>query len=131
MLLPMSRHCSFCSLPAERILFDTALAVIIRDAYPVSEGHTLILPKRHVGSWFEANVHEQQAMLELLARAKKELDKELKPAGYNIGINDGVAAGQTEMHLHLHLIPRYKGDREDPRGGIRWVIPDKAPYWQD
>jgi len=70
------------------------------------------------------------AMLKLLDEAKTMLDREHKPDGYSIGINYGVAAGQTVMHLHMHLIPRYKGDRPDPRGGVRWVIPDKAAYWK-
>jgi diadenosine tetraphosphate (Ap4A) HIT family hydrolase len=68
-------------------------------------------------------------MLKLLDEVKAALDKELKPDGYNIGINGGAAAGQTVMHLHIHLIPRYAGDRADPRGGVRWIIPEKAAYW--
>lgn len=69
-------------------------------------------------------------MLDLLARAKTDLQEEFKPDGYNIGINDGPAAGQTVPHLHMHLIPRYKGDQEDSRGGVRWIIPEKAKYWE-
>lgn len=107
------------------------LAVVIRDAYPVSEGHTLIIPRRHVRSWFETNPGEQHAILELLAKARAQLDAEYHPAGYNIGINDGVAAGQTVPHLHIHLIPRYEGDHPEPRGGVRWVLPGKASYWRE
>ena len=104
-------------------------AVLIRDGYPVSPGHSLVIPKRHVSSFFDATEVEQSAMLALLDHAKAQLDAELKPDGFNIGINDGQAAGQTVPHLHLHLIPRYTGDQQDPRGGVRWVIPGKADYW--
>ena len=121
--------CLFCRIPREQILIDGPLAVAARDSYPVSKGHTLIIPRRHVASFFETTEEERQAMLKLLDEAKAALDKELKPDGYNIGINGGAAAGQTVMHLHIHLIPRYAGDRPDPRGGVRWIIPEKAAYW--
>lgn len=101
----------------------------MRDAYPISPGHTLIIPHRHVGSFFAIDVAERDALLALIEEAKRRLDKEFKPDGYNVGINDGAAAGQTVAHLHIHLIPRYAGDREDPRGGVRWIMPDKAKYW--
>ena len=102
---------------------------MIRDGFPITPGHTLIIPKRHIGSFFELETDERQDLLNLLVAAKKILQEEFKPNGYNIGINDGQAAGQTVPHLHIHLIPRYKGDLPDPRGGVRWVIPDKADYW--
>jgi diadenosine tetraphosphate (Ap4A) HIT family hydrolase len=121
--------CPFCHLPSERILLENELAFAFRDGYPVSEGHTLIVPRRHVASFFETSEQEQAAILDLLRRARAELDESLHPTGYNVGINDGTAAGQTVMHVHVHLIPRYAGDREDPRGGVRWVIPGKADYW--
>ena len=82
-----------------------------------------------MGSFGEVGLEEQSAMLAMLQRVKALLDEELRPDGYNIGINDGVAAGQTVMHVHMHVIPRYRGDRPDPRGGIRWIIPGKADYW--
>jgi diadenosine tetraphosphate (Ap4A) HIT family hydrolase len=85
--------------------------------------------KRHVVSFFDITGDERQAMLALLDSAKLDLDAAFHPDGYNVGINDGEAAGQTVPHLHLHLIPRYAGDREDPRGGVRWVLPQKAKYW--
>jgi diadenosine tetraphosphate (Ap4A) HIT family hydrolase len=103
--------------------------VVIRDAYPVSRGHTLIIPKRHVGSFFHLTDEERVALLALLSSAKGAVDAEFGPDGYNIGINDGAAAGQTIPHLHIHLIPRYSGDHSDPRGGVRWIFPDKADYW--
>lgn len=127
----MGHPCIFCHLEPARIILQCPLAVVVRDAYPVSTGHTLIIPRRHIKSWFEVNQHEQHALLEMLAKAKAGLDAELHPDGYNIGINDGAAAGQTVPHLHLHLIPRYAGDRPDPRGGVRWVIPDRAVYWRE
>ena len=126
----MTKPCPFCTLPPERIIDSNDLALVIRDGYPVSPGHTLIIPKRHIGSWFEITREEQSAMLDLLGRAKAVLGEEFKPDGYNIGINDGPTAGQTVPHLHTHLIPRYKGDLEDPRGGVRWIIPGKAKYWE-
>jgi diadenosine tetraphosphate (Ap4A) HIT family hydrolase len=123
-------NCPFCTLPLERIIDSNEFGVAIRDGFPVSPGHTLVIPKRHIGSWFEISNDEQRGLLDLLARAKTDLQEEFKPDGYNIGINDGPAAGQTVPHLHMHLIPRYKGDQEDPRGGVRWIIPEKAKYWE-
>ena len=122
-------NCPFCMLPAERILILADEALVIRDAFPVSPGHTLVIPRRHIGSFFELTDAERACMVELLAKAKAELDLSFQPDGFNIGINDGAAAGQTVPHLHLHLIPRYRGDAPDPRGGVRWVLPAKAKYW--
>ena len=113
----------------ERILAEARTAMLVLDAYPVSDGHALVIPKRHVASWFDATLDEQSDMLALLAQGKSKAQSEHAPDGYNIGINDGAAAGQTVPHLHLHLIPRYRGDSDDPRGGIRWVLPGKARYW--
>jgi len=121
--------CPFCALPAERILLLADEALVIRDAFPVSPGHTLVVPRRHIGSFFELTDAERACMVELLAQAKAELDLSFQPHGFNIGINEGAAAGQTVPHLHLHLIPRYRGDAPDPRGGVRWVLPAKAKYW--
>jgi diadenosine tetraphosphate (Ap4A) HIT family hydrolase len=125
----LSQPCPFCSLTADCVVRDSELAFAIRDAFPVSQGHTLIVPKRHVASFFEITEAERSDMMDLLAAARDDLDSQFHPAGYNIGINDGAAAGQTVAHLHIHLIPRYAGDRDDPRGGVRWVLPDKAAYW--
>lgn len=121
--------CPFCTLPADRIVASNELAVVIRDGFPISPGHTLIIPKRHHGSFFEATADERNSMLALLDQARREIATELSPDGFNIGINDGAAAGQTVGHLHIHVIPRYLGDLADPRGGVRWIIPDKADYW--
>jgi diadenosine tetraphosphate (Ap4A) HIT family hydrolase len=122
--------CPFCTLPASRTVAANEFAVVIRDAFPVSAGHTLVIPKRHFGSFFDATHEERTSMLALLDQARREIDIEFSPDGFNIGINDGVAAGQTVPHLHLHLIPRFLGDVDDARGGIRWVIPEKASYWR-
>lgn len=125
----MTGPCPFCALGAKRIVLANELAAVIRDAHPVSPGHTLIIPKRHVVSFFETSGEEREAMLALLDSAKRGLDEKFHPEGYNIGINDGKAAGQTVPHVHLHLIPRYAEDSEDPRGGVRWIFPQKAKYW--
>lgn len=125
-----SPECIFCAASHPNILLEHPLAVVRRDGYPVSKGHCLIIPRRHVASFFECTREERVAMLELLDEAKAMIDRDHAPSGYNIGINDGTAAGQTVMHVHMHLIPRYAGDLADPRGGVRWVMPDKAAYWR-
>jgi diadenosine tetraphosphate (Ap4A) HIT family hydrolase len=122
--------CPFCTLPHERIVNTNTLALAIRDAFPISPGHTLIIPKRHVATFFDTTTEERLAMFELMDNAKRELDAEFHPAAYNIGVNDGPAAGQTVAHLHIHLIPRYAGDDADPRGGVRRIFPKKAKYWK-
>jgi diadenosine tetraphosphate (Ap4A) HIT family hydrolase len=127
---PNSKACPFCSVSREQVLLEHPLAFVKRDGYPLSKGHSLIIPRRHIGSFFDCSADERQAMLELLEQAKALLDQEHAPVGYNIGINDGAAAGQTVMHVHMHLIPRYTGDMPDPRGGIRWIFPEKAAYWK-
>lgn len=122
-------NCPFCNLPSERVIADWPLCRVVRDNFPVSEGHTLIIPKRHFPSFFDCSEAERAALMEALDAAKRDLDRRLRPDGYNIGINDGPSAGQTIQHLHVHLIPRYIGDQADPRGGVRWIFPDKARYW--
>ncbi len=124
------KPCPFCTLAEERIIYSNEFGVVIRDGYPISEGHTLIIPKRHVGSFFETTQDEKLALLALLGSAQKQLKNELNPPSFNIGINDGREAGQTVPHLHIHLIPRYESDMADPRGGVRWIIPEKAKYWE-
>jgi len=124
-----SETCPFCSIPDHRIVGRLGTAFAIRDAFPVSPGHTLIIPRRHIGSLFGIPGSDLLDLLQLLAQTKAAIDREFQPDGYNIGVNDGAAAGQTVPHLHLHLIPRYQGDRPDPLGGVRWIFPDKADYW--
>jgi diadenosine tetraphosphate (Ap4A) HIT family hydrolase len=125
--------CPFCTIANEdcsdRIIRSSNLAIAIEDGFPVSKGHTLIIPRRHIASFFDTTDAERNALMELLNRAKILLDTKYKPDGYNVGINDGPVAGQTINHMHIHLIPRYTGDMTDPRGGVRWIMPDKADYW--
>lgn len=123
------KPCAFCTLPHERIIDQNQYGLVIRDGFPISAGHTLIIPKRHIGSFFDLQSDEQTQLMGLIQAAKSVIDQGFSPQGYNIGINDGPAAGQTVPHLHIHLIPRYLGDRADPRGGVRWIIPEKADYW--
>ena len=121
--------CPFCTLPDERIRGSNDLAVWIEDGYPISPGHSLIIPRRHIASLFEATAEEWLAIRELLHQAEATINNEYGPAGYNLGVNDGEVAGQTVPHLHIHLIPRNNGDKADPRGGVRCLFPDKARYW--
>lgn len=125
----MTHDCPFCEIDQYRELLANDHAIAVHDGFPVSPGHLLIIPKRHVLSFFSATIQERSAIIALLDAARERLVKEYKPDGFNIGINDGVAAGQTVMHMHIHLIPRYTGDTPDPRGGVRWIFPDKAAYW--
>ena len=121
--------CIFCNLEPSRIEDRNEFFVAIKDLYPVTEGHTLIIPSRHVSSFFELPREEELAMLDMLSAQKKhlsQLDKTI--TGFNVGINDGEDAGQTVMHCHIHLIPRRKGDMESPRGSVRGVIPEKQSY---
>jgi diadenosine tetraphosphate (Ap4A) HIT family hydrolase len=115
----------------ERIVASNSMAFAIRDGYPVSPGHTLAIPRRHVTSFFDLSPQEHGAIFELVSEQKRVLDSEFAPHAFNIGINDGSIAGQTVPHVHVHLIPRYRGDAADPRGGVRWVLPAKARYWKD
>lgn len=124
--------CPFCEVikdeKSNRVLDENNMAFVIRDGFPVTKGHTLIIPKHHVGSFFEITDDEKNALFSLLDKHKEILDAEFNPDSYNIGVNDGEAAGQTVPHLHIHLIPRYVGDMEDPKGGVRGVIPEKQKY---
>jgi len=123
--------CPFCDPDPDLVFFETELVLGLWDRYPVSPGHALLIPRRHVADWFEAEPPLQLALLSALPMAREAIKKHHDPDGFNIGINAGKAAGQTVFHLHVHLIPRYEGDQEDPRGGVRHVMPDKAKYWDD
>ncbi|HOG28874.1 MAG TPA: HIT family protein, partial [Vicinamibacterales bacterium] len=109
--------CPFCNPAPGAIIAGNALAVALSDAYPVSPGHALIVPRRHIASWFEVSAAEREALMALVDEVKERLDHDRRPDGYNIGMNVGAAAGQTVMHFHLHLIPRFAGDVDDPTGG--------------
>lgn len=122
----MSPTCPFCTPSAVVISAPTAL--VLHDAFPLTHGHTLIVPRRHVTSLFELSAEEQAELWQLTAQVRSALVEQLHPDGFTIGVNDGEAAGQTVPHAHIHVIPRYVGDVADPRGGIRWVLPEKAAY---
>ena len=120
--------CPFCEPSEERVFYRDDLICCLWDAYPVSDGHALVVTRRHVATWFEATTDEQAAITRGIEIARQEIEKTRKPDGYNVGFNAGEAAGQTVLHLHVHVIPRFRGDVEDPRGGVRHVISVKAAY---
>jgi len=122
--MPGAMDCELCT--PNDVLVENSLAYVRHDNNSLSRGHVLVVPKRHVADFFEMSAEEQAAILELLNDAKTEIQKRHRPDGYNIGVNIGKAAGQTRMHVHVHLIPRYAGDVPDPRGGIRAVLARKA-----
>ena len=125
----MDNICPFCKAESEReIIASSSLSVAFFDGFPVSPGHALIIPKRHVSSFFDLSKEEQRDLLNLAERVKRIVEERYHPDGYNIGINVGEAAGQSIFHVHMHLIPRYKGDVPNPRGGVRGVIPSKQNY---
>ena len=119
--------CLFCTEP-QGVSRNNELAYSARDSYAVSPGHTVVIPRRHVASFFELTPKEITACMELINEERKLLDEEFKPDGYNIGVNIGPAAGQSILHVHIHIIPRYEGDVENPQGGVRHVIPRKGHY---
>lgn len=125
----MSSPCPFCSPGPDEIVLQNLLCYARYDRYPVNKGHFLIVPFRHIGNFFELSENERKAALELIWQTEAKLESDLHPNGYNVGVNVGQAAGQTVMHAHIHLIPRYNGDVADPRGGVRWIIPTNARYW--
>jgi len=118
--------CLFCT--ARGVTRDNTLAYATRDTYPVSPGHTLIIPRRHCADFFELTPDELAACMDLVMAEQRALAAELKPDGYNVGVNVGPAAGQSIRHVHIHLIPRYVGDHPRPQGGIRQILPLKADY---
>ena len=122
--------CPFCNIAESDRLIETDLVIGFLDRYPVNPGHLLLVTRRHVGTWFDATEQEQAALMNAVDDAVAFIESHLdrRPDGYNVGFNAGYAAGQTVMHLHLHVIPRFDGDIEDPRGGIRGAIPDKRVY---
>ncbi len=121
-------NCLFCELQNSEVLLENDLAYARYDGFPVSKGHLEVMPKRHIKDWWSATKEERDAILELIDKAKEIVDAKYHPDAYNIGMNLGEEAGQSIFHLHVHLIPRYKGDVENPRGGVRGVIPNKQNY---
>jgi superfamily II DNA or RNA helicase/HKD family nuclease/diadenosine tetraphosphate (Ap4A) HIT family hydrolase len=125
--MPQS-ECSFCNPDPARVFLQSDLIVGLWDAFPVSAGHALLVTRRHVASWFDATDAERQALTEAVQSTRQEILRRHAPDGFNIGVNVGEAAGQTVPHLHVHVIPRYRGDTPNPRGGIRHVIPGRGDY---
>lgn len=124
--------CVFCGRArAGDLIAENGLAAAFPDAFPVSPGHTLVIPRRHEASFLALPSDDQRAIWGLVAPVQRYLDQRFRPDGYNLGVNVGEAAGQTVAHAHLHDIPRYRGDVPDPRGGVRWILPDRARYWAD
>lgn len=129
--------CPFCGVDPDRIVMQSGYGVALLDGFPVSPGHTLVIPRRHVPGLFHLSEEERADLWRLVARVRARLlddgtpigPHHIRPHGFTIGVNDGEAAGQTVEHAHIHVIPRYAGDVEDPRGGVRWVIPQRAAYW--
>jgi len=119
----------FCPIAAEDIILEDDFCLAFYDRFPVSKGHALVIPKEAVASIYKLEPQVQTRLWDLVRRTRDILQQKFTPAGFNIGINDGAATGQTVPHSHIHIIPRYTGDVEDPRGGIRHVIPQRARYW--
>jgi diadenosine tetraphosphate (Ap4A) HIT family hydrolase len=125
--MPQS-ECPFCNPDPDRVFLETELVVGLWDAFAVAAGHALVVTRRHVASWFDTTASERQALTDAIQTARQEILRRHAPHGFNIGVNVGEAAGQTVPHLHVHVIPRYRGDVPDPRGGIRHVIPGRGNY---
>ena len=118
--------CLFCT--ARDVTRENALAYATRDSFPLSRGHTLVIPRRHCADFFDLTPEELVACMELLVAEQRALAAEASPDGYNVGVNVGRAAGQSVLHVHIHLIPRYTGDHPSPQGGVRQILPWKADY---
>ena len=124
-----TEQCLFCNKKKQKIIYSTELMFVVRDSYPVTKLHTLIIPHRHVSDFFDLNDNELSDLSKILKKEKQSLlnlDKTI--SAFNVGVNAGKDAGQSIMHCHIHLIPRRKGDIENPRGGVRGVIPSKQKY---
>lgn len=122
-------ECIFCAIPKERIIMENNVAYAIRDGFPVTEFHTLVIPKRHVEEYFGLSKEEILGCNDLLHRVREDiLAKDDTVKGFNVGMNSGAVAGQTVFHCHIHLIPRREGDVADPKGGVRHTIPGKGAY---
>lgn len=122
-------RCLFCDVDHKRVMFENEYAYVIRDGFPVTKGHSLIIPKRHIEDYFELSEKELLACDLLLRTARTEILKnDSSVQGFNIGMNSGLVAGQTIFHCHIHLIPRREGDVMNPRGGVRHIIPGKGYY---
>src|SRR5579872_92270 len=121
--------CPFCSIETDRVLLSSGSVIAFLDAYPITEGHALVTPRKHVSSIYQLSSTEQSELWEIVAKVRLLLMDRFGVESLNIGVNDGLAAGQTVDHAHVHVIPRRPGDVPDPRGGIRWIVAEKAKYW--
>lgn len=129
---PEESSCPLCNrLTRGEEFVGNALAAAMWDSFPVNPGHVLVIPRRHLAGYFALTQEEKEAIWHLVDAVGERINQDFRPQGFNIGINVGVAAGQTIFHVHMHVIPRYTGDVADPRGGVRWVIRARAPYWKD
>ena len=125
----MIKECLFCNKKKQKIIYSSQFLFVVRDSYPVTKHHMLIIPHRHVSNFFDLNDNELNDLNKILKKQRHSLiglDKKI--TGFNVGVNIGVDAGQSIMHCHIHLIPRRKGDIENPKGGVRGVIPSKQKY---
>ena len=123
------RQSPFHPIPPDRVLAETERTLAFLDRYPVSEGHALVVPKIVAASLYDLDEELQAELWSAVRRTRLLLAERFRPDGFNIGLNDGAVAGQTVAHVHIHVIPRYRGDATDPRGGVRWVLPARARYW--
>jgi diadenosine tetraphosphate (Ap4A) HIT family hydrolase len=126
----MDHDCPFCTASPDRVWMETEIAWATPDMYPAADGHMLVVPRRHVASVFDLTPDEQSKLWDLVARVREHLQREHRPDAFTVGINDGLAAGQTIPHAHVHVIPRHLGDVPDPTGGLRGILPHKARYWE-
>ena len=127
-----SSPCPLCEMVASRAAERrSGSAAAVADGFPLSTGHTLVLPVRHVPDFFALSADEQADVWRLVSKVRADLERQFAPDGFNVGLNAGAAAGQTVDHAHVHVIPRFVGDVPDPRGGVRWVLPAAAAYWRD
>ena len=125
----MNSECLFCNIPQERIVLENDLAYAVRDGFPVTEMHSIIIPKRHIPDYFDLTTDELFACDQLIHSLKEGINNlDSSVNGFNIGMNAGESAGQTIFHCHIHLIPRRTGDVDNPRGGVRHTIPGKGDY---
>ena len=115
-------------IPKNRWIYETDMFFVIKDGFPVSPGHCLIISKNIVNDFFELSINEKKELVFIIDIVKAIIEKEYHPDGYNIGMNCGISAGQSVMHFHCHVIPRYAGDMDNPKGGVRFCIPDKGSY---
>lgn len=122
------KECPFCNTKSDKIILESEYSLAFYDSYPVNKGHTLVIPKKHIENYFQLSDHEKKDIWSLVDKVKIELENKFAPNGFNIGINVGINAGQTVSHCHIHVIPRYIGDVDDPTGGVRGVIPSKQKY---